>query len=77
MDINRKTKEQISAEAKESDQWSKARETVYFVRDCENELNEPESFSGQRAAIALCMAIEKKGDEILSRLEDIEKRIGK
>ena len=75
MSYQPKTREQLAAEELEAKQWSKARRTVEFVRDTEDELNEPESFTGQRASIAICMAIEKKGDEILSRLDKIEKLI--
>ena len=77
MEDTLKTTKQFMPDETEGRQWAIAKRTVDFVRDTEDEVNEPESFSGQRAAIAICMAIEKKGDEILSRLEEIEKHLEK
>lgn len=81
-DVKPKTKEELAAEKKEAEQWYAAKRQVYRAArwaDIDGLENGqyPNDFPGEMAALSVIMAIERKGDEILARLDSIEKRLGK
>lgn len=74
--MNTKSKEQLAAEEKQARQWAEAKRVVEDMAQIEiDEVNSKERFPGYHAAIAVAAEIEKKGDEILARLDAIESRL--
>lgn len=79
-DVKPKTKEQLAAEYKEAQQWYAAKNQIWRAATCADhdgmeDGQYPNEFPGEMAALSAIMAIERKGDEILAKLDSIEKRL--
>lgn len=79
-DAKPKSKEQLAAEYKEAQQWNAAKKLVWIAatfadHDGMEDGQYPNEFPGEMAALSAIMAIERKGDEILAKLDSIEKRL--
>lgn len=55
--------------------WAEAKHVTAAVSEFESSFKDNEAFPGERAALAVSTVIAKKGDEILAKLESIEKRL--
>lgn len=79
-DVKPQSKEQLAAEYKEAQQWYAAKKLVWIAatfadHDGMEDGQYPNEFPGEMAALSAIMAIERKGDEILAKLDSIEKRL--